>query len=169
MRRETPVMDVQQTVTAADRSLLEQLYPRLRRFAAAAAPWDVEPDDLLQEALTRTIARGPLSRLDHPAAYLRKAMIHLASNHHHHQTVRRSALARVAASEAQPANDHYPSDLAVLSELPPRSRSILYLAEVEGHSYDEIASALDCSASAARMAAMRGRRKLRQSLRGGAT
>jgi RNA polymerase sigma-70 factor (ECF subfamily) len=155
-------------VSAADRLLMEELYPMLHRFAAATAPWDVEADDLLQDALTRVIARGPLSSLDHPAAYLRKTMTNLAMNHYRHGGVRRRAMARVVASDATLASDSYPSDLADLAALPPRTRAILYLAEVDGYTYDEIGTLVGCSATAARMAAMRGRRSLKVSISGGA-
>ena len=153
------------SISVADRSLVEELYPKLRRFAAAVAPWDVEPDDLLQDALTRTIARGPLSELDEPAAYLRKVMINLISNHYRHGAVRRQALARVAASDSLATHDAYPSDLADLDGLPPKTRAVLYLAEVEGFSYDEIGRLMKCSPTAARMAAMRGRRQLSAALK----
>lgn len=154
-------------VSEADQLLVEALYPKLRRFAAATAPWDIEPDDLLQEALTRVIGRGSLSDLDHPAAYLRKTMINLASNHKRHGALRRQALVQFAASEQIQTSDSYPSDLADLSGLAPRTRAILYLAEVESHSYDEIGQLMGCSPTAARMAAMRGRRQLRTRLKGG--
>lgn len=156
-------------VSEANRLLVEELYPKLRRFAAAAAPWDVDPDDLLQDALTRVIAQGSLDHLDHPAAYLRKTMLNLASNHYRHGAARRRALVRIAASEPIRVTDSYPSDLADLDGLAPRTRTILYLAEVEGLSFTEIGRLVACSPTAARMAAMRGRRKLRSKLTGGVT
>ena len=52
-----------------DRALLDDLYPSLRRFAAVVGPAEVEPDDLVQEALLRVLERGPLGRLDNPTAY----------------------------------------------------------------------------------------------------
>lgn len=41
---------------------------------------DVEPDDLVQEALVRTLRKGPISDLDNPLAYLRTTIANLASN-----------------------------------------------------------------------------------------
>ncbi len=154
-------------VAASDESLVRELYPVLRRFAAAAAAWGVDPDDLLQEALVRALARGPLSSLDHPAAYLRRTMVNLSANHVRHGHVKERALAAVAASEPVDSRDMYPSDLTGLNELSPRARAILYLAEVEGYRYREIGRLMGCTAVAARMAAMRGRRVLRTHLDGG--
>lgn len=153
-------------VAARDESLVREQYPALRRFAAAAAPWGVDPDDLLQEALVRALARGSLSSLDHPAAYLRSVMVNLAVNHVRHGQVKRRALATLAASEPGSSSDSYPSDLAWLGELSPRARAVLYLAEVEGYRYREIGRLMGCTAVAARMAAMRGRRALQSGFSG---
>lgn len=38
-----------------DAALIRSLYPTLRRFAGAMGPAEVEPDDLVQEALVRTL------------------------------------------------------------------------------------------------------------------
>ena len=62
-----------------DDQLFARLYPSLRRFAAVVAPREIDPDDLLQEATARALRRGPLGRLDHPEAYLRRTMVNLAS------------------------------------------------------------------------------------------
>ncbi|MBX3286283.1 MAG: RNA polymerase subunit sigma-24, partial [Actinobacteria bacterium] len=58
----------------------EALYPALRRFAAVVGGPATEPDDLVQEALARTLARGSLADLDDPAVYLRRVVARLASN-----------------------------------------------------------------------------------------
>src|SRR5688572_13795557 len=63
---------------AADVEVLRAIYPGLRRFAAAWAPLEVDPDDLLQEAIARTLAAGPLARLDNPGAYLRTVIANVA-------------------------------------------------------------------------------------------
>ena len=48
--------------------LIARLYPQLRSFASVVAPAGEDPNDLVQEALLRTLRTGPLSRLDHPKA-----------------------------------------------------------------------------------------------------
>ena len=55
-----------------ERELITSLYPSLRKIAAVAGSVDVEPDDLVQEALVRTLRKGPLTDLDNPLAFLRK-------------------------------------------------------------------------------------------------
>jgi RNA polymerase sigma-70 factor (ECF subfamily) len=54
--------------------------------------------------------------------------------------------------------------LAELLRLPPSARAVLYLAEVEGYRYDEIAQMLGCTATTARKRASRARRHLRLAL-----
>jgi DNA-directed RNA polymerase specialized sigma24 family protein len=90
------------------------LYPALRRFAAVAAPADMEPDDLLQEALVHVLRSHALSDLDHPGAYLKRTMVSLASSHCRHMGARRRTLQRAAASADLQADPAYPSDLAEL-------------------------------------------------------
>lgn len=62
-------------IGASDRRLFEDQYEGLRRFAAVTAPMDIEPDDLLQDALVRVLSRGPLSDRDNPVAYLRRTIV----------------------------------------------------------------------------------------------
>jgi len=38
-----------------DNDLIEEIYPALHRFAAVVAPRGDDPDDLVQEALVRTL------------------------------------------------------------------------------------------------------------------
>jgi DNA-directed RNA polymerase specialized sigma24 family protein len=140
-----------------------ELYPSLRRFAAVVGPVDADPDDLLQEAVVRTLRHHHLHELEHPAAYLRRAIVHLASNERRRLAIRRQALTRFASGVPLSIDD-YPSDLQDLSNIPPQERAVLYLSEVEGYRYGEIASALGCSEAAARKRAMRGRRRLAAAL-----
>ena len=55
--------------SAAETSLSRELYPKLRRFAAVVGPSEVDPNDLVQEALVRVMQHQPLSSLDHPSAW----------------------------------------------------------------------------------------------------
>jgi len=143
---------------------IDDLYPSLRRFAAVTAPSDMEPDDLLQEALVKVLSRRSLSDLNHPDAYIRRTILNVAASHYRRMGRQRAALARIRASDTGVVDADYPSDLAELFRLPPKERATLYLAEVEGYHFDEIAKLLDCSAPAARKAASRARRRLRLEL-----
>ncbi len=144
--------------------LVDELYPSLRRFAAVTAPYDMEPDDLLQEALVRVLHRRKLSDLDHPGAYLRRTMLNLAKSHNRRMGTLRRKMAVVGGGSDEAANPDYPSDLSQLLELPPTERAALYLAEVEGYHFDEIARMLDCSEAAARKRASRARKHLKLQL-----
>ena len=143
--------------------IFTELYPSLRRFAAVVGPIECDPDDLLQEAVARTLRHHHLDELDHPGAYLRRAIVHLASNERRGFAIRRRALTRFAAGAAA-ATDDYPSDLQDLRNVPPPERAALYLSEVEGYRYGEIADTLGCSEAAARKRAMRGRRRIADAL-----
>lgn len=150
------------TMQEGDCELIRELYPSLRRFAAVVRPPEVEADDLLQEALYQALRRGPLNRLANPTAYLRRAMSNLAANHRRSLGRRRLALARCGTGEDfAPV---YPSDVAELLRLPPRSRAALYMRAVEGRSYPEIAECPGCSEAAARAVEGRARRRLRAAL-----
>jgi RNA polymerase sigma-70 factor (ECF subfamily) len=153
---------------SADRSddeVFRPLYRPLRRFAAVVAPSDVEPEDLLQDALVATLRLHRLAELDAPAAYLRRVMLNLASNQRRRSYSRWKALRRLAASPQQ-AEESYPSDLSELTWLSPRQRAVLYLSEVEGYRFAEVAEMIGMSEPAARMSATRARRRLREALTG---
>ena len=146
----------------ADDEVFRSLYGSLRRFAAVTAPVEVDPDDLLQEALVATLRRHHLTDLESPAAYLRRAMVNLAANHRRRLARERKAMTRVAAAGGAAAS--YPSDLSDLMSLSPRERAVLFLTEVEGYRFDEVAEMVGCSAPAARMSATRGRRRRRAAM-----
>ena len=149
---------------AADRELFVDLYPKLRRIAAVAAPSDVEPDDLLQEALARVLRHGELHHLKAPEAYLRRTIINLVSNHNRSKGRERRALTRVAHSTRTSAADPYPSDLAVLDALSPEDRTAVYLADVERLPLAEVADAIGVSVVGTRARLSRARRRMRQVL-----
>jgi RNA polymerase sigma factor (sigma-70 family) len=146
----------------ADGVLFVQLYPSLRRFAAAVRPDGVDPDDLVQEALARTLAIRPISECDDPGAYLRRTIVRIASNHRRSFGRRDRALTRSYTSGID--TDAYPSDLADLRRLPPYDRAVLYLSIVERWSAREIAIVLHSSEQAVRARSSRSLRKLRSEL-----
>lgn len=138
-------------------------YPGLRRFAAVTGPAEVDPDDLVQEALTRTMRTRHLGELDDPGAYVRRTIVNLAANERRRLGRRRRALRRVEAATATEPTA-YPSDIDDLLQLEPTTRAVLYLAEVEGRPFAEIGELLGLSETAARSQASRGRRRLRHLL-----
>lgn len=150
---------------ADDASLFASLYPGLRRFAAVTGSVDVEPDDLVQEAVARTLRSHRLIDLDDASAYLRRAIVNLAANRRRSVARLRVALTRLdRVEEAQVAE--YGSDLAELLQLEPDARALLFMVEVEGHSYAEAAAVLEITEETARARASRARRRLRAHLEG---
>ena len=110
---------------------------------------DVEPDDLVQEALMRMLRRGPISDLDNPLAFLRRTIVNLASNQRRSLGRRRKAVGRLFSEEGW--SPSYPADIEAILDLPPKQRAILYLVEVEDVPYAEAAEQLGMTAAAARM------------------
>ncbi len=146
-------------------ALVEELYTSLHHFASVVAPWDLEADDLLHDALVAVLRKRSLNEIDHPAAYLRKVMVNLSAGHSRRMGASKRALERLAATESQDGKPPtYISDMAELERLPARERAVLYLAEVEGYRFAEIARMLECSEAAARKGASRARKRLRTAM-----
>jgi RNA polymerase sigma factor (sigma-70 family) len=148
-------------VDKGEESYFVSLYPQLRRFACAIRTTAIEPDDLLQEALARTLTVRTLESLDDPVAYLRTAMIRIASNmsrSKRRREARERRFERVGASI-----DEYPSDVVELMQVPVKVRAVIYLTAVEGQSFREAGELVGCSEQAARAIAMRGLKDLRRS------
>lgn len=144
-----------------DLDLFRRLYPDLRRMAGATAPAGVEPDDLVQAALVRTLGRpGGLAGLDNPGAYLRRAVLNAARDAQRAQRSGRRLLDRLRQDEA--VAPRYPSDLALLDRLDPVDRAILYLSIVESWTFHEIASQLGIRPATARQRSSRALRRLRE-------
>ena len=149
-----------QRIGEEDRELIRDLYSSLCRFAAIVASPGVEPEDLVQESLYRALRLGHLADLEHPTAYLRRVILNLASNQRRAAMRLRRALARLRPEVG--SQDAYPCDVQDLLRLPAQARAVVFMREIEGRSYTEIAAALGCREATARATAARGRRKLRE-------
>ena len=150
------------TLEERERQLITELYPKLRAFAGVTGSVDIEPDDLVQAALERTLARHDLLELDNALAYLRRAIYHLASNERRRLGRRRKAIARLSVDDGHVPS--YPSDVEAILDLPAKQRAVLYLVYVEGMPYAEAAEHLGMSPVAARKAASRAKRTARLNL-----
>lgn len=137
----------------------EEMYPALRRFAAVVADLDMDPDDLVQDALASTLRRYSFDELDQPLAYLKRAIVHSAANKRRRAGRLRALLPRLGGDASQA--DVYPSDLALLDELAPLDRAVIFLADVEGESHERIAAELGLTPAAVRKRASRARKQLR--------
>jgi RNA polymerase sigma-70 factor (ECF subfamily) len=150
------------SIDETERELITSLYPSLRKIAAVAGSFDVEPDDLVQEALVRVLRNGSISDLDNPLAFLRKTIVNLASNQRRSLGRKRTAMGRLSIEEGWWPS--YPADIEAILDLPPRHRAILYLVEVEDVPYAEAAEQLGMTTVAARAMANRARKKARAAL-----
>ncbi|HEY2331815.1 MAG TPA: RNA polymerase sigma factor [Acidimicrobiales bacterium] len=151
-----------------DAEVFAALYPALRRLAAVTGGSDDDPDDLVQEAVARTLrALGrqglTLAGLDNPGAYLRRTIVNLASNRRRSLARLRVAMSRVGRTD-EASLPEYSSDLADLLRIDPRTRAVLYLVEVEDLTYAEAGALLGLTEEAARTRAARARRRLRVEL-----
>lgn len=97
-----------------DSALFSEIYPSLRRFAAAISTTSTDPDDLLQEAIVRTLRRGPISDLKDPVPYLRRAVLNLARNQSRDSLRQGNVLKRFRLDSVH--LDDYPSSLQPKSE-----------------------------------------------------
>lgn len=145
-----------------DDVLFAELYPDLRRFAAAVASLDVDPDDLVQEAVSRTLRRHSLTELEDAATYLRRAMYNLARNNRRDGWRRRAVRNRLGSE--QPHIDAYPSDFIDISALPVDQRTVLFLRYVEQRATADIAQMLGVSEEVVRSRSSRAIKALRIAL-----
>ncbi len=145
----------------ADLETLRGHYEPLRRFAAVIGRYDVEPDDLVQEAYAKVLARRP-GEIRDLGPYLRRMVVNLATDERRRSGRAVSVAPKIATDGA--AVDTYPSDLSDLLALSPRVRALLYLVEVEGEPIAPAAAAVGMSNGNARVALLRARRRLRAEL-----
>jgi RNA polymerase sigma-70 factor (ECF subfamily) len=147
---------------AKDGEIFASLYPSLRRYAAIIGSLSDNPDDLVQEAVARTLATTSLAQLSSPGAYLRRTISNLVINGARSDTTQRGRTHMIVGDSE--SYDTYPSDLDLLERLGPIERGAVFLADVEGRPFGEVAEILGCTPVAARLRAARGRRRLRQSI-----
>lgn len=143
--------------------------------AAALITWDeAEAEDLVQECLFRVARRWPrVRKMDHPRAYARTVLVHLALDEGKHRTRRRAELQQSASGRIDEHEDdtavrvlgrvEASADLAqALSELPPRQRVALVLRYFEDLSEAEAAEAMGCSLGTVKSTTSRALERLRQ-------
>ncbi len=161
-------MDRQGTDTAL-RAALAELLPELRAFARFLAGTKAEADDLVQEALART-----LQSINDAAdiAELRPWCFAVVRNvfHEHLRTRRREAtrLKQQVTADAVPAAQEMSSDVQDLAQqlraLPPLLREALILVGAQGLSYDEAAGICGVPPGTMKARVSRARQQLARAL-----
>jgi RNA polymerase sigma-70 factor (sigma-E family) len=142
--------------------------------AASLITWDAaEAEDLVQECLFRVASRWPrVRKMDHPAAYARTVLVHLALDEGKRRTRRRNELHEAAARRMDEHEDDAAARvlgrveasadlLAALGELPPRQRAALVLRYFEDLSEAETADAMGCSVGTVKSTTSRALERLR--------
>lgn len=167
-----------------DRRRQQQARVEFERFVEASVDrllrsaylitWDLaEAEDLVQECLLRVARRWPrVRKMDHPTAYARTVLVHLALDEGKHRTRRRAELAEAATLRL----DQHQDDAALrvlgrveasadllqaLAELPPRQRVALVLRYFEDLSEADAAEAMGCSVGTVKSTTSRALGRLR--------
>ncbi|HEX4491872.1 MAG TPA: sigma factor-like helix-turn-helix DNA-binding protein [Acidimicrobiia bacterium] len=140
---------------------LRALYEPSRRFAAVVGRWDVDPDDVVQDAYAKVLRRSQ-AEIHDLGPYLRRTIVNLVADGRRQE--RRATRVRARLTATAGTSDDYPSDLDDLMRLPARVRGLVYLVEVEGRPIASAAEIVGMSAPNARVALMRARRRLRSEL-----
>jgi RNA polymerase sigma-70 factor (sigma-E family) len=123
-----------------------------------------EAEDLLQEALERTFRRWGRSVIDHPAAYVRTVMAHLAYDRGKRRvrTVTMTAEHETAVADETRSVDDREVLLHALACLPPRQRVVLVLRYLDDRTERETARALGCTVGTVKRHASRALARLRE-------
>jgi RNA polymerase sigma-70 factor (sigma-E family) len=126
-------------------------------------------EDIAQDAFLRVVGR--LGHLRDPGAfdaYLRRAVVNLARNHHRRRAIERRFLSSSTAAESVPAPERQVVDrhaiVAALGRLSERQRAAIVLRYYEDLSEDAIAQVLRCRPATVRSLVSRGVQLLRGEL-----
>lgn len=120
-------------------------------------------EELVQEAFLRVHARW--SRIDHPSAYLRQAVVHATASHRRRADLeQRKGIEYRPEAEDEPENLRRPVDdlRDAVSRLPDRQRAAVVLRYYEDLSDAEIAEALGCRVPAVKSLLHRALKDLRK-------
>lgn len=138
--------------------------PALLRFGHVLTGSPQEAEDLVQEALAKSLRRWRRASADNPGAYVRKVMVntHLTRWRRWHGRVRLGEVPEVAADDPGLARSHEWDTLRrALARLPPRQRAVLVLRYLEDLPDPAIAAVLGCGTGTVRSQASRGLDALR--------
>jgi RNA polymerase sigma-70 factor (sigma-E family) len=139
--------------------------------------WDfAEAEDLVQECLFRVARRWPrVRKMDHPTAYARSVLVHLALDGSKRRSRRRAELGPASTVFLEASQDDSAVHiiarvdastdlLCALGGLPPRQRVALVLRYFEDLSEAETATVMGCSVGTVKSTTSRALDRLRQSM-----
>jgi RNA polymerase sigma-70 factor (sigma-E family) len=139
--------------------------PALLRFGHVLTGNPDEAEDLVQEALAKSMRRWRRARPDDPLAYVRRAMVntHVSRWRRWSSRVQLGDVPEAAAEDSGLQRSHDRDALRrALAGLPARQRAVLVLRYLEDLPDSEIAVALGCQPATVRSLASRGLASLRQ-------
>ncbi len=164
-RQGHPREDFEQFVADTAETLLRSAY---------LIAWDLaEAEDLVQECLLRIARRWPrVRKMEHPAAYARTVLVHLALDEGKRRSRRRTELAPASAVLIETNEDdaavhiigrvEASADLLrALGDLAPRQRVALVLRYFEDLSEAEVATVMGCSLGTVKSTTSRALDRLR--------
>jgi RNA polymerase sigma-70 factor (sigma-E family) len=143
--------------------------PALLRFGYVLTGSAQEAEDLVQDALAKSLRRWRQVRADNPVAYTRRIMIntHLARWRRWGARVRLGGVPEAAANDSGLARgEDWDALRRALAVLPARQRAVLVLRYLEDLPDPAIAELLGCSPGTVRSHASRGLAALRPLLTG---
>lgn len=144
--------------------------PALLRFGHVLTGSREEAEDLVQEALAKSLRQWRRASADNPGAYVRKVMVntHLTRWRRWHGRVRLGGVPDAAADDPSLARSHEWDTLRrALARLPPGQRAVLVLRYLEDMPDPAIAALLGCGTGTVRSQASRGLAALRPLLLAG--
>ena len=148
--------------------LLEAEIPRLRRYARALTRDAVYADDLVQNCLTRALAKRQLWQ---PGTDLRAWLFTILHNQHCNElrrTMREGLSIELDEAPPVPVLSNAIARLELrdleraINELPEDQRTVVLLIGLEGMPYDRVAAILNVPIGTVRSRLARGRAKLRR-------
>jgi RNA polymerase sigma-70 factor (sigma-E family) len=138
--------------------------PTLLRFGHVLTGSRPEAEDLVQEALAKSMRRWHRVSIDDPVAYVRRVMVntHLTRWRRWGSRVQLGDVPEAAADDALLQRSHDRDALRrALAGLPPRQRAVLVLRYLEDMPDETIADLLGCQPATVRSQASRGLAALR--------
>jgi RNA polymerase sigma factor (sigma-70 family) len=150
-------------MTAIERGEFEEFFRTHRadavRWATALVGDRAVGEEIAQDALLAT--GRSLGRLDNPAAYLRRTVVHRAASWHRSHRRERRLIARATAGQPTTYSPATNEMLEALAALPYRQRAALALRYWADWTDEQIADAIGCAPATVRVLLHRGLAALR--------